>query len=56
MKRIASFALVCSVLAAIPAAAASVPAAIIKPNYPAAATARDGSHDFDFEFGTWRTH
>ncbi len=21
-----------------------------------AATARDGSHDFDFEFGTWKTH
>ncbi len=23
---------------------------------PATPTARDGSHDFDFEFGTWQTH
>jgi hypothetical protein len=26
------------------------------PNYTPAATDRDGAHDFDFEFGTWRTH
>lgn len=33
-----------------------VPAAIIKPNFPVEPTARDGAHDFDFEYGTWRTH
>lgn len=55
MRVLTSF-LSCVVLASIPAKASSVPAAITKPNYPAAATTRDGSRDFDFEFGTWRTH
>lgn len=31
---------------------AAAPAPIVKPNFPAAATTRDGSHDFDFEYGT----
>jgi len=48
--------LAAAALAAGPAGAATVPAAIVKPNYPVAPTARDGGHDFDFEFGTWRTH
>jgi len=61
MKTSAHAALAAAFLAALPAAAATpaapvVPAAIIKPNYPVAATTRDGSHDFDFEYGTWRTH
>jgi len=37
-------------------AAAPNPAPIPAANYPASPTARDGSRDFDFEFGTWRTH
>jgi hypothetical protein len=55
MKRL-TYALAASLLGTVPAGAASVPAAIVKPNYPVAATTRDGSHDFDFELGTWRTH
>jgi hypothetical protein len=47
---------ICLLLVAVPAAAATVPAPIITPNFPAAPATRDGSHDFDFEFGTWRTH
>lgn len=38
------------------AQAAPVPAAIPAPNYPASPTTRDGRGDFNFEFGTWRTH
>ncbi len=45
-----------AILLPAPAGAANVPAPIVKPNYPVAPTARDGRHDFDFEFGTWRTH
>jgi hypothetical protein len=61
MKRFAFAAPLLATLLAAPAGGATVapptvPAAIIKPNYPAAPTTRDGSHDFDFEFGTWRTH
>lgn len=33
-----------------------VPVSIPLPNYPAAPTTRDGRNDFNFEFGTWRTH
>jgi hypothetical protein len=40
--------------------AAPTPAPTVAPlppaNYPAQATARDGGRDFNFEFGTWRTH
>src|SRR5579863_5222100 len=45
-----------AILVSVPAAADTVPAPIVEPNYPVAPTARDGIHDFDFEFGTWRTH
>ncbi|HEY2473497.1 MAG TPA: hypothetical protein VGI19_01730 [Candidatus Cybelea sp.] len=31
-------------------------APIAAPNYPVSATSRDGRNDFNFEFGTWRTH
>ncbi len=55
MKRFMQAVLAAAALAAGPAGAATVPAAIVKPNYPVAPTARDGGHDFDFEFGTWRT-
>jgi hypothetical protein len=43
-------------VAASAPAPSPVPAPIPAPNYPAAATARDGHDDFNFEFGTWRTH
>lgn len=56
MKRFAYLVLASAVLMAAPVFAATVPAAVVKPNFPVAATTRDGSHDFDFEFGTWRTH
>lgn len=56
MKRFSSWLLVPALLMAAPAFAATVPAAIVKPNFAVAATTRDGRHDFDFEFGTWRTH
>ena len=61
MKNFVHAALVATFLIALPAGAATptaaaVPAAIVKPDFPVTATTRDGSHDFDFEFGTWRTH
>lgn len=56
MKRLAYALLAAAIVLPTPASAAAVPAPIIKPNYPIAATTRAGSHDFDFEFGTWRTH
>jgi hypothetical protein len=41
-------------------ASAPTPAPTVAPlpaaNYAPQATSRDGAHDFDFEFGTWRTH
>jgi hypothetical protein len=37
--------------AALPLCAAAAPAAT-----PAAAALRDGQHDFDFNFGVWKTH
>jgi hypothetical protein len=37
-------------------APSAVPAPIVAPNFPVEPTTRDGSHDFDFAFGTWRTH
>lgn len=37
------------------ATAQSTPAAPATPA-PQAHTSRDGSHDFDFEIGTWTTH
>ena len=55
MKRLLRALLAAAILVPTPASAAA-PVPIVKPNYPAAPTARDGSHDFDFEFGTWRTH
>lgn len=33
-----------------------VPAPLQPSNFPVSPTTRDGRHDFDFEFGTWRTH
>ena len=36
--------------------AGSLGAAPLPGPYPVAATARDGRNDFNFEFGTWRTH
>ncbi len=40
-------------IAAVPlASVAAAPATV----YPVAATSRDGRNDFNFEFGTWRTH
>lgn len=45
------------VIAAVPAAAvATAIAPIPAPNYSPAPTTRDGRNDFNFEFGTWRTH
>jgi hypothetical protein len=41
-------------LALQPAPAAAQPGA--PPPAPTQAAARDGSHDFDFEFGVWKTH
>jgi hypothetical protein len=35
---------------------AALIAPLTLPNYTPRATDRDGAHDFDFEFGTWRTH
>jgi hypothetical protein len=61
MKRLAHLLTAAAILAAVPAAAATapaptVPAPIVTPEYPVAPTTRDGSRDFDFEFGIWRTH
>lgn len=60
MKLIArSILIVAALLAEVAASAPApspVPAPITAPNYPAAATARGGGQDFNFEFGTWRTH
>jgi hypothetical protein len=36
--------------------ASPVPAPLQPSNFPVSPTARDGRNDFDFEFGTWRTH
>ena len=36
-------------------AASAAPAPVYTP-YPAAPTARDGRNDFNFAYGTWRTH
>jgi hypothetical protein len=33
-----------------------IPAPLQASNFPVSPTARDGRGDFDFEFGTWRTH
>lgn len=44
-----------ALLGAAPGAPA-VPAPLQPPNFPVSSTARDGRNDFDFEFGTWRTH
>jgi len=33
-----------------------VSGAAAHPDGTAASAARDGSHDFDFDFGTWNTH
>ncbi len=49
-------ALAVTTLAGVSAAAAPAVAPIPAPNYPAAATSRDGSKDWAFEYGTWRTH
>ncbi len=56
MKAIFRVLLMGAALFATSTGAAPVPAAIPAPNYPVSPTARDGSRDFDFEFGTWRTH
>jgi hypothetical protein len=56
VKRIVPALLVAGLIAASPGPTPAVPAPIVRPNYPIAPTARDGSQDFDFEYGTWRTH
>lgn len=35
---------------------ASIPASAAAPPKPQAATNRDGSHDFDWDYGVWKTH
>jgi hypothetical protein len=54
--RTVSHMLIATTLLIASTGAAPVPAPIPAPNYPVAATTRDGRKDFDFEFGTWRTH
>ncbi|HEY1868261.1 MAG TPA: hypothetical protein VGG70_08165 [Candidatus Cybelea sp.] len=57
MKRFAYALLAAPLLVAAATAVPSpLPAPIVTPNYPVAPSTRDGSHDFDFEYGTWRTH
>ncbi len=43
-------------LAATAPAPSPVPAPIPPANYAASPTTRDGRNDFNFEYGTWRTH
>ncbi|MBV8644013.1 MAG: hypothetical protein JO225_08870 [Candidatus Eremiobacteraeota bacterium] len=57
MKSIAHALLACCALIGATIGAAPAPIPALPPaTYPVAATTRDGSHDFDFEHGTWRTH
>jgi hypothetical protein len=56
MKSIIAALVMGSALFATALGAAPVPAPIPPPNFVPSATARDGSKDFDFELGTWRTH
>jgi hypothetical protein len=55
IKLLALAALVGLALGASPTPAPTI-APLGAPNYAPAATDRGGAHDFDFEFGTWRTH
>lgn len=55
MKSSVILAFLAAALCAAPARAA-IPAAIPLSNYQVSPTARDGHNDFNFEFGTWRTH
>lgn len=49
--------LLCSLAFTLQPALAAPPAkSSAPPAGPPQAAARDGSHDFDFEFGTWKTH
>ena len=52
IRGITSFALVVAMMPSAAFAGPDEPAA----SPPAAAALRDGSHDFDFEIGTWKTH
>jgi hypothetical protein len=49
-------ALMAAALLGASASAPPVPAPLRPSNFPVSPTARDGRNDFDFEFGTWRTH
>ncbi|MGB6523051.1 MAG: hypothetical protein WBE83_14895 [Candidatus Cybelea sp.] len=48
--------LLSGILAVALLGSAPTPAPIIANNFPVAATTRDGSKDWAFEYGTWRTH
>jgi hypothetical protein len=56
MKRAIEALLMGAALLGASARAAPVPASLQASNFPVSSTARDGRDDFDFEFGTWRTH